>query len=135
MKNNFEEDFTHKLYKKKIEEIRKLHRSIAKFKKLYKIKNDDLDNLSDKRFKDIVDAYKRTHQIGKKNDLNSNKFNKSPVKKSRSINLEKKNEIMDINEILNDEIYFNQKSKDKKSFVGIRDSDKYKFKSKPSKFN
>lgn len=63
MQNKFESNFTHKLYKKKLEEIRKFHRSIAKFKKIFKMKNEEFDNLSDKRFKDIVDAYKRNHPM------------------------------------------------------------------------
>lgn len=38
------------------------------------MKNEDFDNLSDKRFKDIVDAYKRNHLVDKKNsNLNLNK--------------------------------------------------------------
>lgn len=70
MQNKFESNFTHKLYKKKLEEIRKFHRSIAKFKKIFKMKNEEFDNLSDKRFKDIVDAYKRNHTIEKKTPAN-----------------------------------------------------------------
>jgi len=147
IQNKFEADFTHKLYKKKIEEIRKLHRSIGKFKKLYKIKNQDLDNISDKRFKDIVDAYKRTHQIEKKNLANEDKANrlsaKSP-KRSKSIRLVKKDD--NINMTFFDKGEFERKTEDnfpkeklniiKKSSIGIGigDSDKYKFQSNPSKF-
>lgn len=72
MQNKFESNFTQKLYKKKLEEIRKFHRSIAKFKKIFKMKNQDLDNLSDKRFKDIVDAYKRNHPVDKKSTAKEN---------------------------------------------------------------
>lgn len=66
MQKRYESNFTQKLYKKKLEELKKFHRSIAKFKKIYKMKNNQLDNLSDKRFKDIVEAYKRNHQSEKK---------------------------------------------------------------------
>jgi len=71
MQNKFESNFTHKLYKKKLEEIRKFRRSIAKFKKIFKMKNEEFDNLSDKRFKDIVDAYKRNHKVEKKTNANN----------------------------------------------------------------
>lgn len=81
MQNRFESNFTLKLYKKKLEEIRKFHRSIAKFKKIFKMKNEEFDNLSDKRFKDIVDAYKRNHPIEKKNiEINNkNKQEQLPI--------------------------------------------------------
>lgn len=72
MQNKFESNFTHKLYKKKLEEIRKFHRSVAKFKKIFKMKNEEFDNLSDKRFKDIVDAYKRNHPVDKKTTSSKN---------------------------------------------------------------
>jgi len=87
MQNKFESNFTQKLYKKKLEEIRKFHRSIAKFKKIYKMKNEEFDNLSDKRFKDIVEAYKRNHISEKKvNPKIKNKHdeNLQEIKKSRS---------------------------------------------------
>ncbi len=73
MQNKFESNFTQKLYKKKLEEIRKFRRSVAKFKKILKMKNEEFDNLSDKRFKDIVDAYKRNHPVDKKSNLNVKK--------------------------------------------------------------
>lgn len=87
MQNKFESNFTQKLYKKKLEEIRKFHRSIAKFKKIYKMKNEDFDNLSDKRFKDIVEAYKRNHISDKKHNTNikhQKEENLQEIKRSRS---------------------------------------------------
>ncbi len=141
MKNNFEADFSQKLYKKKIEEIRKLHRSIGKFKKLYKLKNEDLDNISDKRFKDIVDAYKRTHQFDRRNNIygNSKKNYRFSHKKSKSVCFDKKNEDLDILKIIeeknNNDFIANEKSKQIRYSTRIRDNNKYKFQSNPSKFN
>lgn len=87
MQDRFESNFTHKLYKKKLEELRKFHRSIAKFKKLIKMKNNDVDNLSDKRFRDIVEAYKR-HHVSERKINNFNTVNPLNRKKAKSQSLD-----------------------------------------------
>lgn len=135
MQNNFESDFAFKLYKKKLEEMNKLSRSIKKFKKLYKIKNEDLDNISDKRFKDIVDAYKRTHQhppqIDKKSTGQTNKTKNTFLKKSNSMTYEK----TDL-QMITDGRFFNSSKFDPRMESGIKSNNsKYKFQSNPSKFD
>lgn len=133
MQNNMEADFTQKLYKKKLEEYRKLSRSIGKFKKLYKIKNQDLDNLSDKRFKDIVDAYKRTHNIEKKGSVGDNKISKGPMKRSRSICLDN----VDNNHMTIFDKNFNginSNDNEAKRESGISNGERYKFQTHKSKF-
>jgi hypothetical protein len=133
MQNRFESNFTLKLYKKKLEEIRMFKRSIAKFNKIFKMKNDEFDNLSDKRFKDIVDAYKRNHPIEKK-PINNNYTIKNEkihsLKKSRSyLGLDNLNTDVNRNNlykrIYKDEIDDNEKNTNQhyKNKINFQDDD------------
>src|SRR5690348_8726035 len=55
----YERDYLKKTYAKKLSEMQKYSRSVAKFKKIY-MQNADYepDNLADKKMKDVVDYYK-----------------------------------------------------------------------------
>jgi hypothetical protein len=57
----YENTYVKKTYIRKIEEMNKYKRSLAKFKKIYRLQDDyEPDNLNDKKIKDIVDTFKRT---------------------------------------------------------------------------
>jgi hypothetical protein len=57
----YENNYVKKTYIRKIEEMNKYKRSLAKFKKIYRLQDDyEPDNLNDKKIKDIVDTFKRT---------------------------------------------------------------------------
>lgn len=83
----FEHDYARKYYQKKLQQMTKATRSIAKFKRLYKLNQDNLDedNYADKQMKLMVDEYKtkkskirstvleRTEEAKINIDLNRNK--------------------------------------------------------------
>ncbi len=66
---NFEDDYTRKICIKKIEQVHKCSRSLAKFRKIYKAnKNNNtlnIQNLADKKMKEIVDQYNYSKKIRK----------------------------------------------------------------------
>jgi hypothetical protein len=56
----YENNYVKKTYIKKIEEMNKYKRSLAKFKKIYRLHDDyEPDNLNDKKIKDIVSTFKQ----------------------------------------------------------------------------
>jgi len=83
---NFEDDYTRKICIKKIEQMHKCSRSLAKFRRIYAANsknnnnninnNNDVNNqnLADKKMKEIVDQYKNTKKLNKiqNNVLQSN---------------------------------------------------------------
>lgn len=131
MQNRFESNYSNKLYKKKLEEIRKFQRSVAKFKRLYKVKNEDCDNYSDKRLKDIVEGFRTKHQ--KKNTTKCNK----PELKKRAKSFTEKG-IKNDKKIVNKKILFKlgetglETSKNEEKIKNIQFLD---FTAHPSKFN
>jgi hypothetical protein len=55
----YEHDYAKKKYMRKLSEMQKYTRSVAKFKKIYNLNDDyEPDNLADKKIKDMVDTYK-----------------------------------------------------------------------------
>jgi hypothetical protein len=59
----YEQDYAKKMYIKKLEQMTKCKRSIAKFKRLYKLQNNfEVENYADKRMKEMVDLYKTNKQ-------------------------------------------------------------------------
>lgn len=59
--NKFEDDYMKKVYIKKLSEMQKYTRSLAKFKKIYNENvNYEPENLADKKIKDMVDTFKST---------------------------------------------------------------------------
>lgn len=55
----YEHDYTKKKYMRKLSEMQKYTRSVAKFKKIYNLNDDyEPDNLADKKIKNMVDTYK-----------------------------------------------------------------------------
>ena len=74
MQNRFESNFWNKINKKKLEEIRKFQRSVSKFKRLYKMKNEEFENYADKRLKEKVEAFKNIKKSSQNNFItNKNK--------------------------------------------------------------
>jgi len=82
---NFEDDYTRKICVKKIEQMHKCSRSLAKFRKIYNAnknnKTMNIQNLADKKMKEIVDQYKKSKIESKskknfKEESNNNKEQK-----------------------------------------------------------
>ena len=84
----YQQDFTKKNYVKKIEEMTKYTRSLAKFKKIFnKDKNYEPENLNDKKIKAVVDGFKIKKEKSK--ILNINK-EKTQVKQRKLSNYEER---------------------------------------------
>jgi hypothetical protein len=63
MQRRYKNNYAKKTYIKKIEEMNKYKRSLAKFKKIFRLHEDyEPDNLADKKIKDVVDNFKRSRQ-------------------------------------------------------------------------
>lgn len=89
-KNKYEQDYNKKTYIQKIENMTKYTRSIAKFKKIFNLKDDyEPENLVDKKVKAAVDDFKTRYRQSKILNLN---------KKDYSIN---NNNILNIHKIIN----------------------------------
>ena len=79
LQNNYKGFFVEKFYKKKVEQMTRVIRSVAKFKRFYygqnekEVNNQDEDNLADQKMRKIVDEFK----VKKKNTFV--KKNKSSI--------------------------------------------------------
>jgi hypothetical protein len=83
----FEDDYLRKTYIKKLENMTKCTRSLAKFKKIYKADNDFLaNNYADKKMKDLVELYK-TLKNEKPREDDIEYFNETLFKRSRSVDI------------------------------------------------
>jgi len=114
----YEHDYAKKVYVKKLEQITKATRSIAKFKRLYKESNMQADNYADKQLIELVKLFKNNRKSNPIKQVNKNLVDEVPkiiVKHRRSrsdtnlkinINLNsefhhiEKKEINDVNENL-----------------------------------
>jgi hypothetical protein len=95
----YETNYAKKTYIKKIEEMNKYKRSLAKFKKIYRLQDDyEPDNLADKKIKDVVDTFKRSRttkttnrdtykvdvsRLENNTPMNINIFNNNIINRSR----------------------------------------------------
>jgi hypothetical protein len=113
----YEHDYAKKVYVKKLEQMTKATRSIAKFKRLYKDTNIETDTYADKQMLEMVKVYKSNRNI-KGNNENVNK--KTTLVRSKSDSNLKRNNylhiddmninkrrilVKDVNNILNDESF------------------------------
>ena len=73
MQRNYKNYFIEKFYQKKVEQMTRVVRSVAKFKRIYYHSDEDIldDNLADQKMRKIVDDYK----FKKKNTIRKNKSN------------------------------------------------------------
>ncbi len=73
MQRNFKDYFIEKFYQKKVEQMTRVVRSVAKFKRIFYHQNEGEqdDNLADQKMRKIVDDYK----FKKKNTIRKNKSN------------------------------------------------------------
>lgn len=89
---NFEDDYTRKICIKKIEQMHKCSRSLAKFRKIYKAKKKNshfsVKNLADKKMKDYVDQYENAKKMNKinKNINNSNEISQPYIDNNNTNN-------------------------------------------------
>jgi hypothetical protein len=83
----FEDDYLRKTYIKKLENMTKCTRSLARFKKIYKADNDFVPtNYADKRMKELVELYKNLkNEKQKEEDIEY--FNETLFRRSRSVDL------------------------------------------------
>ena len=73
MEKNYKDYFIEKFYQKKVEQMTRVVRSVAKFKRIYYNSDEDIqdDNLADQKMRKIVDEY----IVKKKNTFKKNKSN------------------------------------------------------------
>ena len=57
--------YVEKFYRKKVEEMTRITRNVAKFMKIYKNQKNQYDNLADQQMKKIVDEFKEQRKIKK----------------------------------------------------------------------
>lgn len=83
IQNKYQHDYAKKMYVKKLEQMTKCTRSIAKFKRMYKAEIDvEADNYNDKKMKEIVNMYKSNKKSQMRISTNPNQTNN--FKKHRS---------------------------------------------------
>lgn len=86
MQKKYQHDYAKKIYGKKLEQMTKCTRSIAKFKRMYKANNNEIevDNYRDKKMKEIVDMYKTNKKSQMKISTHPDQYKQSTLKKKRS---------------------------------------------------
>jgi hypothetical protein len=82
----FEDDYLKKTYIKKLENMTKCTRSLARFKRIYKAENEFVpQNYADKKMKEFVELYKNLKKEENKEDEDIEYLNHNLFKKSRSV--------------------------------------------------
>jgi hypothetical protein len=99
----FEDDYLRKTYLKKLENMSRCTRSLAKFKKLYKVEEHFVaENYADKKMKEFVELYKTLKKLKNNEEIES--FNRNILRRSKSektknfkINTEQRQEVLNLN--------------------------------------
>jgi hypothetical protein len=85
--HKYEDDYSKKVYLKKLSEMQKYTRSLAKFKKmLNETDNYEPDNLEDKKLKDMVDTFKSERHKKKLTAINVNTYKKNQLESNNYVN-------------------------------------------------
>ncbi len=109
----YQNDYEKKVYVKKLEQMTKATRSIAKFKRLYKDTNVDVDNYADKQMMEMVKFYKtkRKNKVSSLSERQKNGYMIAHKSKSERFNLKSlgvealKSENMKVTQIRDDEYF------------------------------
>jgi hypothetical protein len=84
----FEDDYLRKTYLKKLENMSRCTRSLAKFKKLYKVEEQHVaDNYADRKMKEFVELYKALKKTKNSEEIES--FNRNILRRTKSDKIKK----------------------------------------------
>ena len=74
---NYEDDYTKKIYMKKLEHMSKWTRYLARFKKIYRNNNYEADTYADRKMKELVEKYRKNNKRSQCNSPVKNRISKS----------------------------------------------------------